>query len=152
MLRLSLLALLACALLVTGCGSDTDTSKTYVRKLNAAQTSFATTAGRISQAVTTGSSTAQDRRTLVRYQGAIAKVIADLRAIDVPADVRADHARLVAAMDAFGRDIAQAARALREPTRSRLLAAQTAIQEALPRFNSRVKAVAAAINTKLGAT
>lgn len=153
-MRRPLSALLVLTLLATvaGCGSDAKRNNGYVRQLNAAQTSFATAATRISRAVTTGSSVRQDRRTLERYQVAIQRVIATLRGIDVPGDVQADHARLVAAMTDFRTDIRSASAALGEPTRSRLDEAQATLTRALPRLNSRIRAAATAINTKLGTT
>lgn len=153
MLRLLLPAVVVLALLA-GCGSDSDENQSYVSELNRAQTAFARTATQISRAQSTGPSRRDDRRTFVRYQRAIDSVVLDLRRIRAPADVENEHGNLIRALAAFRSDVAEAIEALRasSPDRTRVARAQTTLQRALPALNSRIRAAAAAINTKLGVT
>lgn len=149
MTRLVLCSLLGLVVLA-GCGSDSGDDGAYLRELNSAQTAFATTATRIARTQQTGASLGENRRTLARYQSAIDEVVGDLRRIAAPTDVRREHGRLVAAMTSFRADVTSAIDALRDPTPSRVGRAQTTLRDALPALNSRLRAAAAAINTKLG--
>ena len=155
-LRLALtLALALPALVLAACGggdNDRDTKNAYVREVNAAQIEFASTVTTASQQITPKSSSSQDRRTLRRFQTAIDDVVAKLRRIDVPSSVRAEHARLVEAMSAFGTEIRRAVSALRNPDRRQLSRAQRAIAESTQMVNARIDRAIAAINAKLGAT
>ncbi len=154
----SLLALvlalpLAGLLLTRGGGDDErDTKNAYVREVNAAQAEFATTVTDVSQQITPKSSSSQDRRTLRRFQTAIDDVVSKLRRIDVPSSVRAEHARLVEAMSAFGADIERANAALRNPSSRELERAQRQIAASTQRVNVRIDSAIAAINSKLDAT
>ena len=156
-LRLVLLLALALAglgLVACGGGEDDerDTKKAYVREVNDAQTEFASTVTTVSQQITPESSSRQDRRTLRQFQTAIDDVVARLRRIEVPSDVRAEHERLVRAMSAFGADIRRANRALRNPNSRQLARAQQSIAMSTQVVNVRIDRAIAAINSKLGAT
>lgn len=137
-------------LLLAGCGSDTEESNTYVRQLNAAQTTFTGAVTRVSRE-TTSADTARARvATLRRFERAIDRVVADLRAISVPGTVQPEHDRLVRAMLAFGREISKAGATLRGPTRSALDALPGDLRTAEATVNRRINSATAAINTKLG--
>ena len=143
-------ALLLALAALAGCGGDSSENTAYVEQVNAAQTEFAATVTRVSREITPTSSSRQDQRTLARFAGAIDGVVGDLRRIEVPAEVRPEHDRLVAAMTGFGRDIDEANDALRRPSRRTLAAAQRTISRATTTVNSRINAAIGAINVKLG--
>ncbi len=148
------LALALAALVLGACGGgddDRDAKNAYVRQVNAAQTQFATTVTTVSRQITPKSSTRQDRRTLQRFQMAIADVVTRLRAIKAPSEVRAEHKQLVAAMSGFGAEIKQANAALRNPNTRAIADAQRSIATATQTVNVRIDSAIAAINSKLGA-
>ena len=143
--------LVAMLLALAGCGDSSSENNTYVRKVDAAQTQFATSVSRISQAITPTSTDRQDRRTLARFQDAVGRVVRQLRAIDVPAEVRDEHGRLIVAMERFGTDIEQASASLRTPTIESLQKARRQIGAATTAVDARIRAAIAAINAELGA-
>jgi hypothetical protein len=151
MYRLASLVLLALTLVAfAGCTDQTSRDNAYVRKVDAAQTQFAASVTRISRAITPTSTDGQDRRTLARFQQAVTKVVGQLRAIAVPSNVRPQHTRLIAAMQQFGADIAQARDELRDPTLSSLDNARQLISQATAAVDARIRAAIGAINAKLG--
>ena len=149
----TLLSLLLAALALGACGGDDerDAKNAYVQAVNDAQTEFASTVTTVSQRITPESSSSEDRRTLRRFQTAIEDVVRQLRTIDVPSDVEAEHRQLVAAMSGFGADIKKATDALRNPNTRSIAEAQRTIANATQMVNTRVDAAIAAINSKLGA-
>lgn len=152
---MSLVALVLGAIALSACGDDgsSDEAKNaYVNEVNAAQTGFASTVTSVSQQITSKSSPAQDRRTLERFEAAIADVVEQLRAIDVPKDVEAEHEQLVSAMTDFGSEIRKATAALRNPDTRSIAEAQRAITTATQTVNGQIDAAIAAINSKLRGT
>jgi hypothetical protein len=152
-LRILVSPLLAFAALALGaCGGDDDrkAKNAYVSAVNAAQSEFASTVTTVSERNTPKSSSSQDRKTLEQFQSAIADVVTNLREIDVPKDVKSEHAQLVAAMNGFGGEIETATKALRNPDSRTIAEAQKAIQTATQTVNVRIDAAIAAINSKLG--
>ena len=154
LLRIAALLLLAFAgLALAACGGDDDERRErneYVRQVNAAQTEFATTVSNVSEQITPESSSREDRRTLRQFQAAIDDVVVDLRDIEVPGNVRAEHNQLIAAMSGFGADIKKATDALRNPDERAIADAQRTIQTATQTVNLRIDSAIAAINSKLG--
>lgn len=147
-----LVALLLGAIALSACG-DEGTSReeknAYVSAVNGAQTAFASTVTTVSQQITSKSSPEQDRRTLERFEKAIADVVEQLRGIDVPKDVEAEHQQLISAMTDFGGEINKATAALRDPDTRSIAEAQRAITTATQTVNGRIDAAIAAINSKL---
>ncbi len=149
----SVLSLLLSALLLAACGgsADRDLKNAYVSEVNAAQNEFASTVTSVSQKITAKSTPAQDRKTLRSFEAAIEDVVAKLRAIDEPEDVKVEHEQLIDAMSGFGAEISKATDALDRPTTRSIAEAQRAITTATQNVNGQIDAAIAAINSKLGA-
>lgn len=147
--RATLAVMVLASLLAAGCGTDTSERNAYVDGVNAAQARFATTVTRVATAITPRSTPSQDRKALMRFEGAVTRILADLRRIDVPAQVRGEHARLLSAISGFGADVEEANEALRRPSRRSLLEAQRRIGRATATVNVRISSVITAINKKL---
>ena len=147
---LSLLALVVGALAVAGCGGgdEREERNAYVRQLNAAQQEFADNASLVSQE-RAPASIAQYRRTLERFEATIASFTAKLQKIEVPDEVRDEHARLIDALKSFGQDFNRVTAALKNPNARKLSEAKRAISIATNRANLRIEAAAAAIDSKL---
>ncbi|HWI08457.1 MAG TPA: hypothetical protein VNT54_13195 [Solirubrobacteraceae bacterium] len=147
----ALVALLGGAIALAACGDDgsREEKNAYVREVNAAQEAFAARVTSVSQEITPQSSPARDRRTLERFETAIESVVDQLRAIDVPQDVEAEHEQLVEAMTDFGTEINKATTALRNPDTRSIAEAQRAVTAATQTVNGRIDAAIAAINSKL---
>jgi ABC-type glycerol-3-phosphate transport system substrate-binding protein len=143
----SLLAVLALA--ACGGGTSTKDKNAYAEKVNAAQTSFASTVVTVDQQSGSTTSLAHQQATLRRFKRAIDGVVADLRKIDAPSEVTNEHNRLVAVMTSFGRDIGQANDALRNPTSGGIELAKRRLRTVTQSVNTRVAAAIAAINAKL---
>jgi hypothetical protein len=150
----ALAALLFGAIALGACGGDDgrDAKNAYVRQVNAAQTGFANTVSAVSQEITPKSSASQDRRTLQRFQSAIEDVVKQLRGIEVPTDVEAEHKQLISAMTGFGSEIRKATAVLRNPTTRRVDEARLTTATAPHTDNGQIDAAIAAINSKLRET
>ena len=151
---IALTALLLGAIALNACGGDDDrdAKNAYVREVNAAQTGFGNTVSAVSQQITPKSSVNQDRRTLQRFEDAIEDVVKQLRGIEVPEDVEAEHKQLIAAMTDFGSEIRKATAALRNPTTRTIDEARRTIASASQTVNGQIDAAIAAINSKLRET
>lgn len=149
---LSLLAVLVGAVALSACGDEANSREAknaYVREVNAAQTGFASNVSSVSQQITPKSSGTQDRRTLERFETAIADVVKQLQAINVPTDVETEHEQLISAMTGFGDEIKKATDALKNPDTRSIAEAQRAITTATQTVNGQIDAAIAAINSKL---
>ncbi len=144
------------ALALVACGDDGGTSARertdYAQRVNEAQTTFASTVATVASGTSTATSISRQQRTLRRFEAAINGVVADLRAIKPPSEVTAEHKRLTAVLEDFGRDIAEANAAMRNPTPQSLGAAKARVRTATQSVNARVNAAIAAINAKLHQT
>jgi ABC-type glycerol-3-phosphate transport system substrate-binding protein len=137
------------ALAACGGGTSSKDKNAYAKKVNAAQTKFAQTVTTVSQAGGSKNSVSQQRKTLQRFAKAIDGVVTDLRGIDAPTEVTKEHARLTAVMTGFGKAIAEANAAMRNPTPSGIELAKKRVGTATQSVNARVNAAIAAINAKL---
>jgi FKBP-type peptidyl-prolyl cis-trans isomerase (trigger factor) len=146
---LALLAFVGIALVACGGSEDREEKNAYVRQVNAAQAEFAQTVSTVSERITEESSSRQDRRTLEQFQTAIDDVVTDLKDIDVPGAVEAEHGQLVKAMTGFGSNIRGAISALSNPTQANIESARKTITTAAQTVNVRIQAAIAAINSKL---
>ena len=152
---LALVALLTGAVALGACGGDDDSREeknAYVQEVNNAQETFAARVTAVSQEITPNSSPARDRRTLERFEIAIESVVTQLKSIEVPEDVKAEHAQLIEAMNDFGTEIKKATSALRDPDTRSIAEAQRAVSTATQTGNGQIDAAIAAINSKLRET
>jgi hypothetical protein len=155
-LRISSLLLLLLATLALGaCGGsgsdDVDKKNTYVRELNAAQSEFRTSADNMSKQPIPEED-AGKVRFVQRLAGAIDQVVATMRGITVPGDVRAEHRQLIDAMTGFRADVQKLTQTFRGGDTRKLPAALAAFKAAQVRVDTRVNATIAAINSKLTAS
>ena len=151
----ALVLALAGAAVLSACGDDSNSREAknaYVGDVNAAQVDFASTVRTVSREITPKSSATQDRRTLRRFEAAIADVVKKLEAIEVPDAVVEEHKQLVMAMSGFGDEIKKATDALRRPDTRSIAEAQRAIAAATQTVNGQIDAAIAAINSKLRET
>jgi hypothetical protein len=152
----SLLVLLIVAGALGACGETKgDTAqdkKAYVAKVNEVQERFASEVTTVTTEYTAKSSTAQDKKTLKAFQTAISSFVDELRAIKIPASLKAEHTQLVGAMSGYASDIGQANAALTNPTTRTLADASERIRTATQMVNTRLGAARAAINAKLNAS
>jgi hypothetical protein len=141
------------ALGLGGC-AETDavaTRNAYVQQLNAGQARLARTATEVSGAITDASSARQDRRALVHYGAVVGGLIRTLRGVEVPADARAAHAALLAALATFRREISAIVIELRSPTTRAIDDADHRLTDATRTFNDKLAASISAINATLRA-
>lgn len=140
--------LLAVALGACGAG-DSAAKNDYVRQVNAAQTRFASAVTEVKRAITSTSSPRQDRRALVRFGATIDKLIATLRAIKVPGDVRSEHGRFVAAMVDHREAVGRATVGMRSSDAGALAEAERQLTASTITVNARLSSATRAINAKL---
>jgi hypothetical protein len=131
--------------------SDGSTKNAYVRQLNAGQARLARAASKASGAITDASSVRQDRRTLVQYGAVLGGLVKTLRAIEVPANARPEHAGLVAALARFRKEISGIVIELRSPTTRAIDDADHRLTEATKTFNASRDEAISEINRKLRA-
>lgn len=151
--RLSIVVALAVALALAlaACGGGVDERKrdnAYVDAFNVAQRRFDQTVKRLPVA-SERTSRAQDRRALAGYEGAVRRVVSDLRRITPPDSVAPLHRRFVASFERFGAVVRQAAAAVRSGKLSAVLDAQTRLAQARDALTKQVGTTVAAINKKL---
>lgn len=151
----SLLLLLLATFALGACGGsgsdDVDKKNAYVRELNAAQSDFRSSANEISKQPIPGED-AGKVRFVQRLAGAIDQVVATMRGITVPGDVRAEHQQLIDAMTGFRADVQKLTQTFRGGDARKLPAAIAAFKAAEVKADSRVDATIAAINSKLTAS
>jgi hypothetical protein len=150
----SLLVLLLAAVALGACGggsNDVEKKNAYVRELNAAQSDFRSSANEISSQPIPGED-AGKVRFVQRLAGAIDQVVATMRGITVPGDVRAEHQQLIDAMTGFRADVQKLTQTFRGGDARELPAALAAFKAAEAKADSRVDATIAAINSKLTAS
>jgi hypothetical protein len=144
-LILAVVALGAC-----GGGTSTNEKNAYARKVNAAQTKFAST---VTTAASEESKGAQGltglQRTLRRFHTAVAGVVRDLRNIDAPSEVSSEHERLVSVMNGYGDQIGQTITEMRNPTPRVAERAKQRLDLAQRSVTAQVNAAIASINVKL---
>lgn len=146
--------LVSAALVACGAaeGNSTEDKNAYVERINAAQRTYAMTVTNVKKSVTPTSTPRQDRRTIERFQTAIAEILETLRTIKVPSDVRKEHGQLVAVFTRLDKDIALAAKTLRERTVQAVAEAQRLLGAATVTVNTKLATARQAINRRLRAT
>lgn len=134
-----------------GCGGDHEQDNAYVDTVNRAQDDFASTFDRLSSRITSTSTPTQDRRTLQGFRAAVDRVVAQLRAVEVPGRVRELHARLVGEIGSYGRQIDRARAAFGSRDAQAVLSAQTELVSAVTRVSAQINRTIDAINGELRA-
>ncbi|HEX2102158.1 MAG TPA: hypothetical protein VHF51_00785 [Solirubrobacteraceae bacterium] len=148
---ITVLFAVAAAFIVAGCGGD-DSAKqrnAYADAVNRAQSDFAQSFKSLSRRITSTTTPGQGRRTLQGFEDAVDDVVADLRAIDAPADVQPLHRRLITEVADYGREIRRAKRAFATGAPRRILDAQSKLVSATTQISSRINRTIAAINRQL---
>lgn len=131
-----------------GCG-DTEQRNAYVDAVNKAQARFVTTFQDLRDQITATSTPEQDRATLTRFRKAVDAAVAELQAIDPPAQVADLHGRLVGDIGRYGEEIDAARESFGSPDPQRVVAAQTRLVNAVSAVGGRINATIDAINRSL---
>ena len=148
---LPVLLVVVAALLCSSCGSDNKQANDYVKAVNTAQNSFASTFDRLSSRITSKSTPAQDQETLDGFRAAVNKVVGDLRAVEVPSKVKGLHNELVGELSAYGTEIDRAKAAFADGDPQTIVKAQTRLESAVTRVSTQINDTIEAINKKLRA-
>ena len=122
-----------------------------MRELNAAQSDFRSSADNISKQPIPGEN-ADKVRFVQRLAAAIDKLVATMRGIAVPGDVRAEHQQLIHTMTGFRADVQKLTQTFRAGDTQKLRAGIAAFKAAQLQADTRVDATIAAINSKLTAS
>ena len=140
-----------CAVLALGgCGSQkTERANEYVNAVNRAQNDFAATFSKLETQITPKSTSRQDRATLKKFEQAIDRVVAQLRVVRAPENVRALHAQLIAAIASYREAVEKARRAFATKDRDKLVRAQQSLVRAVTRISERITRTINQINTRL---
>jgi hypothetical protein len=147
---LSVFVAVAAALGAAGCGDDSAKQRNaYADAVNRAQSDFAQSFKSLSRRITSTTTPGQGRRTLQGFENAVDDVVADLRAIDAPADVQPLHRRLITEVADYGREIRRAKRAFATGAPRRILDAQSKLVSATTQISTRINRTIAAINRQL---
>ena len=147
---ISLLVAVAVSIGVAGCGDDGAKQRNaYADAVNRAQSDFAQSFKSLSRRITSTTTARQGRRTLQGFEDAVDDVVADLRAIDAPADVQPLHSRLITEVSDYGREIRRAERAFATGAPRRILDAQSKLVTATTQISTRINRTIAAINRQL---
>jgi hypothetical protein len=148
-MRRVLIALCA-ALALGGCGSQkTQRANDYVNAVNRAQNEFAATFNKLEGQITAKSTARQDRSTLKKFEQAIDRVVAQLRAVRAPQNVRALHAQLITAIASYRDAVEKARRAFATKDRDKLVRAQQSLVRSVTRISERITRTINEINAKL---
>src|SRR3954447_19002259 len=143
------LALVASALAGCGGGGGVKEANTYVDQVNKAQNRFAATIDSLSTHIKSTRTPAEDHATLRQFQAAGARVVADLRTVHPPDQVRGQHAQLIAALEAYGTEVKQVTKDISSGSATRLLGAQEELAKATADVSRKINVAVAAINQKL---
>ncbi|MGZ4268202.1 MAG: hypothetical protein ACXVFK_05455 [Solirubrobacteraceae bacterium] len=149
---LSVLLALSALGALAGCGGssvDVKQANRYADAVNKAQGDFAARLDQLSAKVTPTSTRAQDDATLKAFQAAVTRVVARLRAVDVPPRVKDLHQRFIAQIAAYGREIDRVRPAFDSPDPQKILAAQTRLRTAVAKVSSQINGTIDQINAKL---
>jgi hypothetical protein len=150
LVRASAVGLAALSLVAAGCGSDTKAKNDYVDAVNKAQTEFADNIQKVGSSTPSGSDPAAGaKQTFTALGAAIDKVIADLKAVEPPDDVKDLHNKLISQLNDFGGQIDQAASALGSGDLKAIAAAQAKFAQSASSLGTEISKTISDINTKL---
>jgi hypothetical protein len=151
-LVLASLVVVGLALLASGCGSGSgkvEEANAYVKDVNRAQRMFAGTVDQLAGRITSTSTTRQDRRTMTRFQTAVDRVVADLRAVNAPDRVAPLHRELVDEIGAYAGNVRKAAKGIESNNAKRLLKAQQDLADATTKVSAQINRTIDRINKGL---
>jgi hypothetical protein len=149
-LRATVICLAVLALVATGCGSDAKKSNDYVDAVNKAQTEFADNVQKVGGASSAGGDpAAAAKKTFSDLGAAIDKVIADLKAVDPPDDVKDLHNELISELNEFGGQVKEAAGSLTSSDPQTIASAQSKFASSASSLGTRISKTISDINTKL---
>ena len=150
LVRASAVGLAALSLVAAGCGSDTKANNDYVDAVNKAQTEFADNVQKVGSSTPSGSDPAAGaKQTFTALGAAIDKVIADLKAVEPPDDVKDLHNKLISQLNDFGGQVDQAASALGSGDLKAIAAAQAKFAQSASSLGTEISKTISDINTKL---
>jgi hypothetical protein len=150
LVRASAVGLAALSLVAAGCGSDTKANNDYVDAVNKAQTEFADNIQKVGSSAPSGSDpAAKAKQTFTALGAAIDKVIADLKAVEPPDDVKDLHNKLISQLNDFGGQVDQAASALGSGDLKAIATAQAKFAQSASSLGTEISKTISDINTKL---
>jgi hypothetical protein len=147
--RAALLAALVLSLVASGCGDTADKNE-YVDLVNKAQTDFADGVGKL-QGTTSEEASAKEQAKAVfdQLQASVDKIVADLKAVEAPEEVKAQHDTLIEEIGKFDTAIGKASASLAGGSMQDILEAQTTFAAELADVGTNITATIAQINQKL---
>lgn len=151
-MRLSSALLVLLALLVSGCGSNPaqEQASAYVAGVNAARTALTTELDELAAAAPPTSTPKSEAKLLLDYEKAVARAHDRVAALDPPAKVTAEHAKLLAALRSYELALGKARAAGAKAPASSIPAIREALDEQLEKAGAEVDEHVQAIAGQLG--
>jgi hypothetical protein len=150
---LRIVAVCAAALFLiaaAGCGGDTKESNDYVSDINKVQTDFANSIQKVGSSPSAGSDpAAAAKQTFADLDSAIDKVIADLKGIEAPDEVKNLHNDLISEMEEFNSQVKEAGDSLSSGDPQSIVKAQSEFAASASALGTKISKTIADINTKL---
>lgn len=148
--RASLICVAMLSLVVAGCGGDTKSKNEYVSAINKVQTDFANSVQKVGTSQAAGSDpAAAAKKTFSNLKAAIDKVIADLKGVEPPDEVKTLHGDLISEMTEFGSQVKSAGDSLSSKDPTAILSAQSKFAASASTLGTRISKTIDAINSKL---
>ena len=150
-LILPLLAVLVLSLGVVACGGDdgssTDDKNDYIQKVNDAQKEFADGAAKLNLA--NPSSPEDFKKSLDGLDPLLSGIVSDLKAIEPPEEVKAEHDKLVSSMEDYQKTVNDNKEGLTSGEQEETQKAAQAIATASSQFSTTFDSTVNSINSKL---
>jgi hypothetical protein len=148
--RAAAVCLAALSLVAVGCGGDTKAKNEYVDAVNKAQADFADNVKKVGSSAPSGSDpVAAAKQAYTALGSAIDKVIADLKAVEPPDDVKALHSRLITQLSGFGGEVDKAVTSLSSGDLQAIAKAQADFAKSASTLGTQISKTLSEINTKL---
>jgi hypothetical protein len=147
---LPLLAMLVLATGVAACGDDgtsTDDKNDYIEKVNDAQKEFADGAAKLNLA--NPSSPEDFKKSLDGLDPLLSGIVADLKGIDPPEEVQAEHDKLISSMESYQKTVNDNKAGLTSGEQSATQESAQAIATASSQFSTQFDQTVDQINNKL---
>lgn len=148
--RLLAAVLLAGATLAAGCGgTDADTKNAYVTDVQTAQKLYVTRFEQVRKRLTATSTLAEDRAALGAFATTTQTLVASLKRITPPEEVREEHARLTAAAAGYARQVTRAREGLTSGTVADRAKVRTDLSSSVQGTQEQISKAIAEINAGL---